>query len=76
MAFGSYNARMSTWTHEYMEAIEHLRDEIGKLAVLPAGWQSAEVATNIFLLASGLLNCADEHLPVREVHRCENGART
>ncbi len=44
------------------EAIRHLRGELTRLATMPNGWQTNEVTTNIFLLASGLLNCADEYL--------------
>jgi CelD/BcsL family acetyltransferase involved in cellulose biosynthesis len=39
------------------EAVDHLRGEVDRLAVVPLGWQSDEVATNIFLLACGVLNC-------------------
>jgi hydroxymethylpyrimidine pyrophosphatase-like HAD family hydrolase len=44
------------------EAIGHLRDEIRRLAIVPRGWQTREVATNVFLLSCGLLNCLDEYL--------------
>ena len=44
------------------EAIAHLGEEVDKLSVVPDGWQIGEIATNIFLLSSGLLNCIDEHL--------------
>ena len=44
------------------EAIGHLREEIHRLAVVPRGWQTGEVATNVVLLSSGLLNCVDEYL--------------
>ena len=44
------------------KAIEHLRDEIGKLPKLPPGWQADEAVTNVYLLSCGLLNCADEYL--------------
>ena len=44
------------------EAIRHLDEEIDKLSILPAGWQVDEVATNIFLLSCGVLNCVDEYL--------------
>ena len=44
------------------KAIEHLRDEIGKLPKLPPGWQSDEAVTNVYLLSCGLLNCIDEYL--------------
>jgi hypothetical protein len=44
------------------EAISHLRDEVEKLSNIPNGWQSSEVATNVFLLSCGVLNCIDEYL--------------
>jgi hydroxymethylpyrimidine pyrophosphatase-like HAD family hydrolase len=44
------------------EAVDHLRGEVDRLAVVPRGWQSDEVSTNIFLLACGVLNCIDEYL--------------
>jgi hydroxymethylpyrimidine pyrophosphatase-like HAD family hydrolase len=44
------------------EAIDHLQDEIAGLPRAPRGWQTDEVATNIFLLAGGLLNSVDEYL--------------
>ena len=44
------------------EAIIHLRAEAGKLGTAPESWQSREAAVNVFLLASALLNCADEFL--------------
>ena len=44
------------------EAIEHLRGELDRLAIVPNGWQLGEVATNVFLLSGGLLNCVDEYL--------------
>ena len=44
------------------EAIDHLHEEIERLAVMPPGWQTGEVATNVFLLSCGLLNCIDEYL--------------
>jgi hydroxymethylpyrimidine pyrophosphatase-like HAD family hydrolase len=43
-------------------AIDHLRDEVNRLGVVPSDWRLEEVATNVFLLSSGLLNCADEYL--------------
>ena len=39
------------------EAILHLGEELDKLSIVPDGWQIGEVATNIFLLSGGLLNC-------------------
>src|ERR1700676_5003273 len=44
------------------EAIDHLHEEIERLAIVPPGWQTGEVATNVFLLSCGLLNCVDEYL--------------
>ena len=44
------------------EAIIHLREEVEKLSIIPNGWQSGEVVTNVFLLSCGLLNCIDEYL--------------
>jgi hydroxymethylpyrimidine pyrophosphatase-like HAD family hydrolase len=44
------------------EAVGHLRDELDRLAIVPNGWQSREVATNILLLSGALLNCIDEYL--------------
>jgi hydroxymethylpyrimidine pyrophosphatase-like HAD family hydrolase len=44
------------------EAINHLREEIDRLATAQPGWQTGEVATNVFLLSCGLLNCVDEYL--------------
>jgi hydroxymethylpyrimidine pyrophosphatase-like HAD family hydrolase len=44
------------------EAIERLALEIDLLATVPAGWQTDEVATNVYLLSCSLLNGLDEHL--------------
>jgi hydroxymethylpyrimidine pyrophosphatase-like HAD family hydrolase len=44
------------------EALDHLHGEVDTLAVVPRGWQSDEVATNIFLISCGILNCVDEYL--------------
>jgi hydroxymethylpyrimidine pyrophosphatase-like HAD family hydrolase len=44
------------------EAVDHLRGEVDRLAVVTSGWQSDEVAINIFLLCCGVLNCVDEYL--------------
>src|SRR5262249_45208279 len=44
------------------QAIGHLGEEVDKLSVVPNGWQTCEVASNIFLLSCGLLNCVDEYL--------------
>ena len=46
----------------FREAIDHLRGEIDRLKVVPEGWQTGEVATNIFLLSCALLNGVDEYL--------------
>ena len=44
------------------EAIERLADEIDRLATIPAGWQTNEVTTNVYLLSGSLLNGIDEYL--------------
>jgi hydroxymethylpyrimidine pyrophosphatase-like HAD family hydrolase len=44
------------------EAIDHLRDEIDRLNIVPEGWQTGEVATNVFLLSCALLNGVEEYL--------------
>ena len=44
------------------EAIDHLCGEIERLKIVPAGWQTREVATNIFLLSCALLNGVEEYL--------------
>lgn len=45
------------------DAFEHLHDESEKLvAGSISEWQIAEVATNLFLLSCGVLNCLDEYL--------------
>src|ERR1700682_4878220 len=44
------------------EAINHLHEEIDRLAIVPPDWRAGEVATNVFLLSCGLLNCIDEYL--------------
>ena len=44
------------------EAVDRLRAEIDRLATVPEVWQVGEVATNVYLLACGVLNCADEYL--------------
>lgn len=44
------------------EAIDRLGDEINRLAIVPHGWQTGEVVTNVFLFSCGLLNCIDEYL--------------
>lgn len=43
------------------QAARHLRDELQRLSA-PSGWQRREIAINIWLLASGILNAADEQL--------------
>jgi len=43
-------------------ATDHLRSEIDRLKIVPHGWQTREVATNIFLLSCALLNGLDEYL--------------
>ena len=37
------------------EAIDYLRGEIGRLEIVPVGWQRSEVATNVFLLSCALM---------------------
>jgi len=44
------------------EAIDYLRGEIGRLEIVPVGWQRSEVATNVFLLSCALMNAVDEDL--------------
>jgi hydroxymethylpyrimidine pyrophosphatase-like HAD family hydrolase len=44
------------------EALGHVRSELDHLATVPNGWQTGEVATNVFLLSCGVLNCLDEFL--------------
>jgi hydroxymethylpyrimidine pyrophosphatase-like HAD family hydrolase len=44
------------------EAIERLADEINRLPSTPAGWQTNEVTTNVYLLSCSLLNGIDEYL--------------
>ncbi|OKO82275.1 HAD family hydrolase [Bradyrhizobium sp. AS23.2] len=44
------------------EAIERLVGEIDRLGSVEAGWQTSEVATNIYLLSCSLLNGTDEYL--------------
>ena len=46
----------------FREAIGHLRGEIDRFNSLPQGWQTVEVATNVFLLSCALLNGVDEYL--------------
>ncbi|KWV55980.1 hypothetical protein AS156_05050 [Bradyrhizobium macuxiense] len=43
-------------------AIERLAGEIDRLPTTPAGWQTSEVVTNLYLLSCSLLNGADEYL--------------
>src|SRR5690242_6624327 len=44
------------------QAAARLRDELQRLSAFPSGWQRREIAINIWLLASGILNAADERL--------------
>jgi hypothetical protein len=44
------------------EAIEHLRVEIGRLRTVPKGWQTGEVATNVFLLSCAVSSAVEEYL--------------
>src|SRR5712671_1777219 len=44
------------------EVTDHLRGEIDRLNIVPEGWQTGEVATNVFLLSCAVLNSVDEYL--------------
>jgi len=44
------------------EAEAHLGEELEKLGTLTIDWQRREAAVNVYLLASGILNTADEYL--------------
>ena len=44
------------------ETVEHLRNEIDRLAMTWAPWQTGEVMTNVYLLSCALLNAVDEYL--------------
>jgi hydroxymethylpyrimidine pyrophosphatase-like HAD family hydrolase len=44
------------------QAIGHLRREIDRLQIAAEGWQSTEIANNIFLLACAVLNGLEEYL--------------
>ena len=44
------------------EAMSRLAAEIARFEAVPEGWQTGEVAANVYLLACGILNCADEYL--------------
>ena len=44
------------------ETVAHLGEEVHRLSIVPDDWQISEVATNIFLLSCGVLNCVDGHL--------------
>ena len=44
------------------EALAFLRAEVGKFGRVPDGWQTQEVALNVYLLACAVLNSIDEHL--------------
>jgi hypothetical protein len=44
------------------QAAARLRDELQRLSAFSSGWQRREIAINIWLLASGILNAADERL--------------
>jgi hydroxymethylpyrimidine pyrophosphatase-like HAD family hydrolase len=50
------------------EAVAHLGEEVERLSIVPSGWEISEVATNIFLLSCGLLNCVDGHLRGLALH--------
>lgn len=44
------------------DAIERLVGEIDRFATTPAGWQTDEITTNVYLLSCSLLNGIDEYL--------------
>jgi hydroxymethylpyrimidine pyrophosphatase-like HAD family hydrolase len=44
------------------EAIGHIREEIGRLPVVPCDWRAAEVVSNVYLLSCAVLNAAEEYL--------------
>lgn len=44
------------------ETVDRLRDEIDRLEIVQEGWQTLEVATNVFLLSCAVLNDVDEYL--------------
>src|SRR5712692_15443 len=44
------------------EAQTHLGEELEKLGILTIDWQRREAAVNVYLLACGILNTADEYL--------------
>jgi len=44
------------------EAMNHLAAEVARFEAVPEGWQTGEVAANVYLLACGILNCTDEYL--------------
>ncbi len=44
------------------EAVARLGDELGRFETALSGWQTTEVAANVYLLACGILNCVDEYL--------------
>jgi hydroxymethylpyrimidine pyrophosphatase-like HAD family hydrolase len=44
------------------EAIDHLRAEIDRLKIVPEGWQTGEVSTNVFLLSCAVSNAVEEYL--------------
>jgi hydroxymethylpyrimidine pyrophosphatase-like HAD family hydrolase len=44
------------------EAVEYLGDELAILPFARRDWRINEVATNVYLLSCGLLNCIDEYL--------------
>lgn len=44
------------------EAISHLEEEIDRLKSMPQDWRLEEVASNVFLLAAGILNRIEEYV--------------
>jgi hydroxymethylpyrimidine pyrophosphatase-like HAD family hydrolase len=59
--YGSYHWSLNPHL-TVSEAIAHLGEEVEKLSSVLGVWETGEVATNIFLLSCGLLNCLDGHL--------------
>ena len=46
----------------FRDAVGRLRGELERFMVVPKGWQTTEVATNVYLLSCALLNGVDEYL--------------
>lgn len=58
------------------EAIEHLVGELNRLQIVETGWQTREVAANIYLFSCSLLNGTDEYLRGRTLRLPPQLART